>query len=97
MEDAPYTPPEVVDEDGRPLPVPAESRAIAERSDAVLLAPAAAATGGIVAGLATMMIVRGLRHRPKTRKVRVGGRRRGKALEVTATKSFLVDVHMLKR
>ena len=95
MEDAPYTPPDVVDEDGRPLPVPSESRALAERPEAVLLAPAAAATGGIVAGLATMMIVRGLRHRP--RKVRVGGRRRGKALEVTATKSFLVDVHVLKR
>ena len=41
------------------------------------------------------MIVRGLRHRPK--RVRVGGRRRGKGLEVTATRSFLVDVHMLKR
>ena len=95
MEDAPYTPPEVVDEEGRPLPVPSESRELQQRPEAVLLAPAAAATGGIVAGLATMMIVRGLRHRPK--RVRVGGRRRGKALEVTATKSFLVDVHMLKR
>jgi hypothetical protein len=42
-----------------------------------------------------MLIVRGMRHRPK--RVRVGGRRRGKALEVTATRSFLVDVHMLKR
>jgi hypothetical protein len=93
--DAAYTAPEVVDEDGNALPVPAQSRAVAERSDAVLVAPVAAATGGIVAGLATMMIVRGLRHRPK--RVRVGGRRRGKALEVTATRSFLVDVHMLKR
>jgi repressor LexA len=27
----------------------------------------------------------------------VGGQRGGKALEVTATRSFLVDVHMLKR
>jgi hypothetical protein len=95
VEDAAYTPPEVVDEDGRPLPVPVRSRAVAERPDGVLAAPMAATAGGIVAGLATMMIVRGLRHRPK--RVRVGGRRRGKALEVTATRSFLVDVHMLKR
>ena len=94
MEDAAYTPPEVVDEDGRPLPAPREQRELVRSGD-VLAAPVAAATGGIVAGLATMMIVRGLRHRPK--RVRVGGRRRGKGLEVTATRSFLVDVHMLKR
>jgi hypothetical protein len=93
--DAPYTPPDVVDEDGRPLPAPSERRELAERPDAVLVAPVAAATGGVIAGLATMLIVRGLRHRPK--RVRVGGRRRGKQLEVAATRSFLVDVHMLKR
>ena len=95
MEDAAYTEPEVVDEEGNVLPVPAGRRAVQQRPDAVLAAPVAAATGGIVAGLATMLLVRGLRHRPK--RVRVGGRRRGKALEVTATRSFLVDVHMLKR
>jgi hypothetical protein len=93
--EAAYTPPDVVDEDGRPLPVPVRGREPERPSEAVLVAPMAAATGGIVAGLATMMLVRGLRHRP--RRVRVGGRRRGKGLEVTATRSFLVDVHMLKR
>jgi hypothetical protein len=95
VEDAAYTPPEVVDEEGNALPVPSGRRDLQERPEAVLVAPIAAATGGIVAGLATMLIVRGLRHRPK--RVRVGGQRRGKALEVTATRSFLVDVHMLKR
>lgn len=95
MPDAAYTPPEVVDEDGRPLPVPAERRDLERPAGDLLAAPVAAATGGVIAGLATMMIVRGLRHRPK--KVRVGGSRRGKALEVTATRSFLVDVHLLKR
>jgi hypothetical protein len=96
VEDAAYTAPDVVDEEGNALPVPAPGRRdLQERSEAVLVAPMAAATGGIVAGLATMMIVRGLRHRPK--RVRVGGRRRGRGLEVTATRSFLVDVHMLKR
>lgn len=96
MEEAAYTPPDVVDEDGRPLPVPASSQELERPPDAVLMAPLAAATGGVLAGLATMLIVRGLRHRPK--KVRVGGGRgRGKGLEVTASKSFLVDVHMLKR
>ena len=95
MDEAAYTPPEVVDEEGNALPVPSRGRDLQQRPEAVLAAPVAAATGGIVAGLATMLIVRGLRHRPK--RVRVGGRRRGKALEVTATRSFLVDVHMLKR
>jgi hypothetical protein len=95
VEDAAYTPPEVVDEDGRPLPVPAQRRELEKPAGDLLVAPVAAATGGVIAGLATVMIVRGLRHRPK--KVRVGGGRRGKALEVTASKSFLVDVHMLKR
>jgi hypothetical protein len=85
-----------VDEEGNALPVPAAGRRDLDgRPEAVLAAPMVAATGGIVAGLATMLVVRGLRHRPK--RVRVGGRRRGKALEVTATRSFLVDVHMLKR
>jgi hypothetical protein len=93
--DAAYTPPEVVDEDGRPLPVPVEPRELERPGGDVLIAPVAAATGGVLAGLATMMIVRAVRHRPK--KVRVGGGRRGKGLEVTASKSFLVDVHMLKR
>ena len=95
MEDAAYTAPEVVDEEGNALPVPAANREIQQRPEAVLAAPMVAATGGVVAGLATMLLVRGLRHRPK--RVRVGGRRRGKGLEVTATRSFLVDVHMLKR
>jgi hypothetical protein len=95
VKDAAYTPPDVVDEDGRPLPVPVRRRELERPPEAVLVAPMAAATGGILAGLATMLLVRGLRHRPK--RVRVGGRRGGKALEVTATRSFLVDVHMLKR
>lgn len=94
MQDAAYTPPDVVDEDGRPLPAPRDRRDLDRPGDAVLAAPVAAATGGIVAGLATMLLVRGLRHRPK--RVRVG-RRGGRGLEVTATRSFLVDVHMLKR
>jgi hypothetical protein len=96
VEDAAYTAPEVVDEEGNALPVPATPRReLQQRPEAVLAAPMVAATGGVVAGLATMLLVRGLRHRPK--RVRVGGRRRGKGLEVTATRSFLVDVHMLKR
>lgn len=95
MEDAAYTAPEVVDEEGNALAVPSARRELQQRPEAVLAAPMVAATGGVVAGLATMLLVRGLRHRPK--RVRVGGRRRGKGLEVTATRSFLVDVHMLKR
>ena len=95
MEEAPQTPPEVVDEDGRPLPVLAEPRVIERRPDATLAAPMAAATGGLLAGVMTFLFFKGLRNRPK-RAIRLGGRR-GQRLEVTATRSFLVDVHVLNK
>ena len=60
-----------------------------------LPAPVLAATGGFLVGVATFVLFR-LRH-PRGRKVRVGGRRGGKKIEIAESRSFLVDIHLLKR
>jgi hypothetical protein len=59
-----------------------------------LPAPLLAATGGFLAGVATFVLWR-IRH-PRSRKVRVGGRR-AKKIEIAESRSFLVDIHLLKR
>ena len=61
---------------------------------AALPAPVLAATGGFLAGVATFVLFR-LRH-PR-RKVRIGGRRSGTKVEIAESRSFLVDIHLLKR
>jgi hypothetical protein len=65
----------------------------------VVTVPAAiaAATGGFLLGVATFLLVRILR-RPRSsvrlsKSARMGG---GKKVDVAATRSFLVDVHLLK-
>jgi hypothetical protein len=81
----------------RPLPVLAEPRPIERRREASLPAAVVAATGGFLIGVATFVLVRLLR-RPRTTaslRLRRGGRR-GKRVEVAASRSFLVDVHLLK-
>jgi hypothetical protein len=90
--------------DDRPLPVvQSEVRAIEPTaSEPTLPAPAIAATGGFLAGIATLVLVRILRrsaHRPR----RGGGvgirksKRGDRSLEIAGSRSFLVDVHILKR
>jgi hypothetical protein len=81
----------------RPLPVLAEGRTVAlERPRTTVSAPVVAATGGMLAGMLTMALVRVLRRGPRTLVLR--RRRRGdRALEIMASRSFLVDVHVLKR
>jgi hypothetical protein len=79
-----------------------EARAIARPQLVVLPAPVVAAAGGAVFGALTVFLLRLARRpgRPQTTTVRIGGgKRRGRrgALEVAASRSFLVDVHMLKR
>ena len=61
---------------------------------AALPAPAVAAAGGFLVGVATFVLYR-LRH-PRSRKVRVGAGR-GKKIEIAESRSFLVDIHLLKR
>ena len=80
----------------RPLPVLAESRPIERPREAPLPAAVVAATGGFLLGVATFVLVRVLR-RPKPARLRLGaGKGRGKKVDVAASRSFLVDVHLLK-
>jgi hypothetical protein len=76
----------------RPLPVLAEPRPIARRVEVSLPAAVAAATGGFLVGVATFLLVRVLR-RPRPTQVRLGRR---KKVDVAASRSFLVDIHLLK-
>jgi hypothetical protein len=87
--------------ENRNLPVLAsapEARPLERPSESPLAAPAVVATGGVLAGLATFVLARvlrnGVRRRPA---VRVGSRRRGQKLDIAASRSFLVDVHVLNK
>ena len=75
-----------------------EARAIERRQSPGLPAPVVAATGGALVAAVGYVLLRVLR-RPARRRtaVRLGKSRRRGALEVTGSRSFLVDVHMLKR
>jgi hypothetical protein len=84
----------------RNLPVLAsEARPLEPARDATLAAPLVAATGGFLAGIVAFVLVRALRARPG-RGLIFRRRRRGpaeRALEIAASRSFLVDVHVVKR
>jgi hypothetical protein len=88
---------QIVDE--RPLPVLAsEARPIEPVQPAALAAPAVAAAGGFLAGVVTFVLVRAMRARPHRRGL-FRRRKTGvdRALEIAASRSFLVDVHVVKR
>ena len=88
--------PEPQQGDVRPLPVLAEPRPLDRSLEVSLPAAVAAATGGFLLGVLSFVLVNVLR-RPKPARLRMGtGGRRGKRVEVTASRSFLVDIHMLK-
>jgi hypothetical protein len=56
----------------------------------------AAATGGFLLGVATFVLVRVLR-RPRPGRLSAGRKgRRGERIDIATTRSFLVDVHLLK-
>ena len=78
--------------DVRPLPVLAEARPVERRMEVSLPAAVAAATGGFLLGVATFILVRVLR-RPKPVALRLGRRKKS---DITASRSFLVDIHLLK-
>jgi hypothetical protein len=84
-------------EDARPLPVLAEAYPIERPQPPSLPAAVAAATGGFLLGVATFVLVRVLR-RPRPARVRLGrgAGRRGRRVDVAGTRSFLVDVHLLR-
>lgn len=75
----------------------AEARPLERVQPASLPAAVAAATGGFLLGVATFVLVRILR-RPRPPRLRLGrgGRRRGQRVEVAGSRSFLVDVHLLR-
>jgi hypothetical protein len=88
--------PEAQQGEVRPLPVLAEPRVIEPRREVSLPAAVAAATGGFLLGVAAFVLVKILR-RPQPSRLRLGGGRgRGKRVDVAASRSFLVDIHMLK-
>ena len=86
-----------IEEQEPPLPVLAEARPIERKAPVPLPVAVAAAAGGFVLGVATWVLVRVLR-RPRPARVRVGGGsgRRGQKVDVAATRSFLVDIHLLR-
>jgi hypothetical protein len=74
-----------------------EARPI-ERLDTVAVpAPVVAATGGFLAGFAALVFVRILRGGRRSGGVKLGRGRRGGSLDVAASRSFLVDVHVLNK
>jgi hypothetical protein len=80
-------------------PVDDESSAELQRREEVSLLPAvAAATSGFMLGVAAFVLVKVLR-RPKSNRIvrRARRRRGGDKLEIAASRSFLVDVHLLDR
>jgi hypothetical protein len=86
--------------DHAPVPVAQPVRAVSAQSPRLMVAlplprsPIAAAAGGLTAGAAFVTLVRVLSRR---RAPRIGARR-GKDLRrnAVATRSFLVDVHLLR-
>lgn len=99
--------PDQPDEAPRHLPVPV-SQTVVEATPArpierfapfELSATAVAAAGGFLAGVVTFVIARVLRRRGAQRAVgrALGRSRRGDGLDVAGTRSFLVDIHLLRR
>jgi aminoglycoside phosphotransferase (APT) family kinase protein len=86
-----------IEEKDRPLPVLADARPIERKAPVPLPVAMAAAAGGFMLGVATWVLVRVLRQ-PRPRRVRVGRAvgRRGQKVDVQATRSFLVDIHLLR-
>ena len=84
----------------RPLPVLAEApeaRVLDRPPPAPLPVVVAVGTVGFVAGVLAWTLVRVLRRPRGSTAVRALGRRRRRGVEVAGTRSFLVDVHLLKR
>jgi hypothetical protein len=79
----------------RPLPATSQSREVSVWRDEVRAA-ALAAAGGLVAGAATAVVVRASRG-GSNRKPAKRSARKERPLKVLASRSFLVDVHLVDR
>jgi hypothetical protein len=84
-------------EEPRARPLPAQREQDSEvsvwRGD--VRSAALAAAGGLVAGAATVAVVRASRGGSGRRPARRSGRGRERPVKVVASRSFLVDVHVL--
>ena len=72
-----------------------EARPIEPARPVPLPVTVAAAAGGAIVGVATWVLFRLLRRPRRKAVLKIGKGRKG--LEVQGSRSFLVDVHMLKR
>jgi hypothetical protein len=79
------------------LPVLAEPRVIEPAAPLVTPAAAAVAATGFVAGAATVALVKRRAARKVARNSRAGSRRAVDLLPIAASRSFLVDVHVLAK
>ena len=86
----------VLASEARPEVPEAEARPIERTAEPALPAPVVAATGGFLAGVATFVLFRILRRGRGSRRL-VQVRRRDRGVEIAGSRSFLVDVHVLKR
>ena len=97
----PANSPQTEEAEVRHLPVLAsapEARPLERRYPRLPIpAPLAAAAGGFLVGVATFVLVRVLRRPARAQQIRLGRRRRREAREIAASRSFLVDIHLLKR
>lgn len=97
------------DEGGRNLPVPAAGAqpargevldpqsALERLSSGPLAGPMLAAAGGFLIGFATFLTARVFRGRGGGRWLMARRRRRSLERQIESSRSFLVDVHVLKR
>lgn len=76
-----------------------ETAALERRSAAPVAVQAAAVAGaGLVVGAGAILLAKGaVRRRSRGGAIRLGGRRKGQRLDVVATRTFLVDVHLVDR
>ena len=89
---------EVVEEDGRPLPERARKTEL-EAWRGEMKTAAMAAAGGLVAGVATVAVAKAARGAGTRRAVSKAMKRQRKTrpANIVASRSFLVDVHVLGR
>ena len=73
-----------------------EARVVEQVQQSPVPAPVVAAAGGALAGALAFVLLRALTRAPRAAAVRIRRRKRG-GFEITSSRSFLVDVHMLKR
>ena len=74
-----------------------EARPVDRAPEAALPAPLVAAAGGFLAGFLTILLARLLRGRGAGLALGSSRGRRALEREITSSRSFLVDVHVLKR